>query len=114
MGNPVMGEVTFEADGKSYTFKLGTYAKALLQRETGLSAQKFFKKIESDLGYDDMLKIFRCGLYQKHKLGEEAVADLIDSLGEAETLSIIAEAAQLARPAEAEESAGPQEGAAKN
>lgn len=114
MGNPIMGEVTFEADGKSYTFKLGTYAKALLQRETGLSAQKFFKKIESDLGYDDMLKIFRCGLYQKHKLGEEAVAELIDELGEEKTLSVIAEAAKLAQPSEADAKPVPPEGAAQN
>lgn len=109
-----MGEVTFEAGGKSYSFKLGTYAKALLQRETGLSAQRFFKKIENDLGYDDMLKLFRCGLYQKHKLGEEAVADLIDEIGESKTLEIIAEAAKLAQPTEADVKPVPPEGAAQS
>ena len=35
MANPIKGEVPLEAGGKTYTFVLGTYALAALERRRG-------------------------------------------------------------------------------
>lgn len=100
MGNPHQGEVTFEAAGANYTFKLGTYALAVLERRTKMSSSKFFRRPEEDWGADDLLQVFYAGLYRQHKLTEEAVGDLIDEIGSERASAIMLEAIGVANPTE--------------
>lgn len=101
MPNPHQGEVAFEADGKSYVFKLGTYALAVLERRTKMPASKFFARRDEDWGADDLLQVFYAGLYRKHQLAEEAVGDLIDQIGTQRASEVILEAIGVANPKEA-------------
>lgn len=86
------GEVTFEAGGKKYSLKLGTYALAILERATKMPSSRFFKRDDDDWGADDVLRVFYAGLYQKHKLSEEEVGAVIDNLGMAQASAILIEA----------------------
>lgn len=106
MGNPNVGEVSFEASGKVYLFKLGTYAQAVLERRTKQPASKFFQRKEDEWGVDDVLSVFYAGLFQKQKLTEEQVADLIDDLGIARVSEIIGEALTAAKPVQKPEASG--------
>lgn len=96
MANPVKGEVGFDHAGKSYTFKLGTYALAVLQRKTGVPTMKFFQREEGEWGVSDILSVFHAALHRDHKMSEEEVADLIDDLGEAKITEIFNEGLKLA------------------
>ncbi len=98
MANPHKGEVGFEAGGKNYVFRLGTYAQALLERRTKTTAAKFFNRPVDAWGVDDLLSVFYCGLYRQHKMTEEDVADLMDDVGTDRLQEIIIEAIQLANP----------------
>lgn len=100
MANPLQGEVAFEVKGATYTFKLGTYALAVLERRTKMPSGKFFKRPDDEWGADDLLQVFYAGLYRQHKLTEEAVADLIDEIGSERASAIMLEAIGIANPAE--------------
>jgi hypothetical protein len=108
VANPHIGEVGFEAGGQSYTFKLGTYAQAVLERRTKLPAGKFFARPQEDWGVDDMLSVMYAGLYQRHKLTEEQVADIIDDIGMVKVAEILGEAIKSANPEEGSSAADPQ------
>lgn len=75
-----LGEVSFEALGKPWTMKLGTYGLALLQRKTGVPTMKFIQRDADAWGADDVLQVFVAGLH-RHKLSEEQVAEIMDDLG---------------------------------
>lgn len=99
MANPLKGEVSLEANGKAYTFVLGTYALAALQRRSGISTAKFFGRPPIDWGMDDVLGLVHCGLMRHHKdITEEEVADLIDAVGNEKINKIIGEGIKLAFP----------------
>lgn len=98
MANPQKGEVGFEAGGKAYVFKLGTYAQAVLERRVKMPWPKFFARPEDQWGVDDTLSVFWAGLHRQHKLSEEQVADLLDDLGGERVKEILAEAFKLANP----------------
>lgn len=100
MANPQQGEVTFEANGKPYTFKLGTYALAVLERRTKMPYRSFFQRPDDQWGADDLLHVFYAGLYRKHKMTEEETGDLIDVLGTDRASEIILEAIGVANPRE--------------
>lgn len=100
MANPQKGEVGFDVAGKSYVFKLGTYAQALLERRVKMPWPKFFARPEDQWGVDDTLAVFWAGLHRKHKLSEEQVADLLDDLGVDCTKEILTDAFRLAMPEE--------------
>lgn len=96
MGNLQKGEVTFEASGKTFTFKLGTFAQAAIEAKTKQSIFKFFARGEEAWNITDMLILFHAGLLREHKLTEDEAADLIDELGMARAGEIIAEALNIA------------------
>ena len=81
MGNPNRGEITFEAGGASYTFCLDFYARAMLQRNVG-SWRGFLQRMSTQtLEADDILRLLHAGLFRRHRLTEEQVADLCDAIG---------------------------------
>ena len=98
MANPVKGEVSFEAGGQQYTFVLGTYALAALQRRTGVGTSRFFGRKPNEGGTDDFLGVFYCGLLRHHQLSEEAVSDIMDEIGQVRVADIISDAISLAFP----------------
>lgn len=98
MANPQKGEVGFESGGKAYVFKLGTYAQALLERRVKMPWPKWFARPKDDWGVDDTVSIFWAGLYRKHELPEDQVADLLDELGNDRAQEILVEAFRLANP----------------
>ena len=95
MANPLKGEVSFEVDGKLYTFVFGTYAAAALERRTKMSVRQFFARPDHEFGMDDTLALVHAGLLRHHKMTEEQVADLIDSCGHERFGDIIKEAFEL-------------------
>ena len=108
MGNPLKGELDFEAGGKRYVFVLGTYALAALQRRSGMSTMKFFNRATSDWGMDDVLGVFHCGLMRNHpSLTEAEVSDIIDELGQQRVSEIISEGIKLVFPSPEGRSARP-------
>jgi hypothetical protein len=108
VGNPHIGEVSFEAGGQSYTFKFGTYAQAVLERRTKQPAGKFFARAQEDWGVDDMLSVMYAGLYQRHMLTEEQVADIIDDIGMVKVAEVLGEAIKIANPEAGSSAADPQ------
>ncbi len=100
MANPYQGEVSFDADGESYKFKLGTYALAVLERKVKMPSGKFFRRADDEWGADDLLQVFYAGLYRQHKLTEEAVGDLIDKIGAERASEIMLEAIGVANAKE--------------
>ena len=96
MGNMHKGEVTFEASGKTFTFKLGTFAQAAIEAKTKQSIFKFFNRGEDNWGVADLLIVFHAGLLREHHLTEDEAGDLIDELGMGRVGEIIAEALKSA------------------
>jgi hypothetical protein len=106
--NPQKGEVGFEVGGKSYVFKLGTYAQAILERRVKMPWPKFFSRPEDQWGVDDTLTVFWAGLSRRHDLTTEDVADLIDELGADRVREVLAEAFKLANPEAGKSGGDPQ------
>ena len=100
MANPHKGEVAFEANGKQYVFKLGTYAQAMLERRVKTTFGKFVARKEDDWGVDDALVMFWAGLYRQHKLTEEQAGDLLDEIGSDRLSEILTEALKISQPDE--------------
>src|SRR5262245_8002105 len=100
MANPIKGEVALEVDGKRYTFVLGTYALAALERRMKMPWPRIFKRAsDGDWGIDDVLAVVHCGLLRHHRLlTEENVADLIDTVGLERINNMIGEAIKLMQP----------------
>lgn len=96
MTNPVKGEVTFEARGQTYTFKLGTNAQIMIEAKCGTTMTQFIKDKFNDLGASEVRLIFWAGLYRQHKMTEEDVGDLIDEIGATRVAAIFLEAVEYA------------------
>ena len=102
MTNPTKGEVTFDARGQTYTFKLGTNAQIMIENKTGMSITKFFAgRSDNNFSASDVRTIFHAGLFRDHKLTEEDVGDLIDDIGAERVAQIFVEAAAAAFPKKA-------------
>jgi Phage tail tube protein, GTA-gp10 len=100
MANPVKGEVPLEAGGTRYTFVLGTYALAALERRMRTPWTRIFKRAaDGEWGIDDVLAIVHCGLLRHHRqMTEEQAADLIDQVGLDGINKLIGEAVRLMQP----------------
>jgi len=100
MTNPIKGEVPLEIGDKRYTFVLGTYALAALERRMKMPWPRIFKRAtDGEWGIDDVLAVVHCGLLRHHRqLTEEQVADLIDIAGLDRINEMIGEAVKLMQP----------------
>jgi hypothetical protein len=98
MTNPLKGEVTFEARGQTFTYKLGTNAQIMIETKVGMPISKFFAERSESFSAADVRTIFHAGLYRQHKMTEEDVGDLIDELGADRVAQIFIEAAAAAFP----------------
>jgi hypothetical protein len=97
MTNPLRGEVTFEARGKTFTFRLGTNAQIMIESKVGMPLSKFFGNVdEKNFGSSDIRTVFHAGLFRQHQMNEEDVGDLMDELGPERVGEIFAEAAKAA------------------
>ena len=106
MSNEHRGEVTFDAAGKTWTLKLGTFAQAAIEAKTKQSIFKFFNRAQDSWGVADMLLVFHAGLLRAHQITEDEAADLIDEIGIAQTGEFIAEALKYSFGEVAENGAG--------
>lgn len=98
MANP-FDEVKFEAQGKVFTFKFGTYARIVLERATKTPLQKFLERNKDEWFSEDMTALFRAGLARHHSdLDEFALTDLMDDLGDEKIGEIFSEAFKVANP----------------
>jgi hypothetical protein len=96
--NPVKGEVTFDARGQTFTYKLGTNAQIMIENKVGMSIAKFFAQQSDNFSAADVRTIFHAGLYRQHKMTEDDVGDLIDEIGAERVAQIFVEAATAAFP----------------
>lgn len=101
MGNPYKGEVSFDAMGKTFTMRLGTNARALVEERMGTSWNALMLRPAAEWRERDAIIIMWAGLYQHHKMTEEEVGDLIDEIGPEEVSRITIKAFGLANPKEA-------------
>lgn len=101
MGNSVKGEVSFQALGALYTFKLGTNAQVIIEDRVGMSVTKYMQSKGESLGAADIRLLFYAGLYQRHHLTEDEVGDLIDEIGAEKAAEIFLQSVQAAMPAKA-------------
>ena len=99
MSNPVKGEVSYEVNGKNYTFKLGTNAQVMIEKRTGMSMAKYLKQDRlEDLGTEGVRLIFWAGLLRNHpELTEDMAGDLIDDIGPDRVAELFMEAFDSAR-----------------
>lgn len=74
-------DVVFQAEGVNYTFRWGTNAMMLLEKECGEPAAKFFQRLMTDASITDLVLVMYCGLSRHHEVTKEQVADLIDQIG---------------------------------
>lgn len=80
--NPHLGDVAFEAGGKSYTLRLGTLALAVLEGETGIPASKYFARPLDQWGVRDLRDVFISAMARHHSdLREAEICDIIDEIG---------------------------------
>lgn len=100
MANPQKGEVSFDALGRTFTMRLGTNARALVEGKTGVSWASLMKRPEEEWRERDAIIIMWAGLYQHHKLTEEEVGDLMDEVGSAEVSRLLLKAFGIANPPE--------------
>jgi hypothetical protein len=100
MANPVKGEVPLEVGGKRYTFVLGTYALAALERRMKMPWPKLFKKAaDGEWGINEILATVHAGLLRHQRdMTEEQVADLIDQVGIERINEVLGEAIKLMQP----------------
>jgi len=98
--NP-LSEVTFEAEGKTFRFVLGTYARVILESVAETSWGTFWAR-HKQWTEKDVYHLFCAGLARHHEdLGAKEMADLMDSLGGERVAEIVNEAIIRASPAEA-------------
>jgi hypothetical protein len=96
MGNPLVGDVSFEVAGKSYTLRLGSGPLARAERGTGMKIERMLLNLDS---LDVMLHLFWAGLLRKHPgLTYDEAGDLMDLLGHKNAFGIVIEALNLAIP----------------
>lgn len=102
MTNPI-STVTFEYGGKTYRLLLGTWARAVLQKRTGMSWSKFFGRPTKDWGDEDFLELMIAGLSRYHEeLTPREIADLLDGLGGQRAGEILTEGIGIASPAKSD------------
>ena len=91
MTNSVKGEIQFESGGKTYTFKLGMNAQAVIEERTGMTMAKFFKEDRlEDLGAREVRLIFWAALHRQHpEMTEETAGDIIDEIGADEVAELL-------------------------
>lgn len=100
MANPVKGEVAFQVAGNEYVFQWGMLAIATLERTSGMTNSRFFRRPESEWGGKDTLLVFHAGLYRHHKLVEDQVADILDAMSGDQVQQVIAEGFRLSKARE--------------
>jgi len=78
-----VGEYTFEAGGKPYTFRFSTGAFYTLEQVTGQKFASFLRSLEGgDIGMDDLVAFVRAGLKARHgDMTTEDVLQIIDAYG---------------------------------
>lgn len=101
MGNAQRGEVSFEADGKTWTMKIGTQAMCEIEGATG----KTIGEVGNLLGNEKtasmtlMRAVFWGALQHHHSgLSLKDAAGLIDEIGGAEAGALIGKAFEAAFP----------------
>lgn len=100
MANPVKGEVEFVVAGARYVFVWGMLAIATLERTSGKTSLQFFRRPEGEWGASDTLYVFHAGLYRHHRLSEERVADLLDTMSGDQVQQVIADGFGLSKSRE--------------
>ena len=100
MANPIKGEVPLDVGGKHYTFVLGTYALAALERKMGMPWPRIIKRaVDNEWGVNDVLIVAQCALLKHHRnMTEEQVGELIDEVGIGQINTVIGEALKLMQP----------------
>lgn len=98
MTNPLKGEITFEAGGKTYTFKIGTAAHLAIEAKTKTPLHRYLsKEALAAWGVTELMLFFSAGLLRAHpSLTERDVAMLLDEIGFDRAGEIVGQALVLA------------------
>ncbi len=101
MANQERGEVSFEADGKTWTMKIGTGAMCEIEAETGKSISEVGQALENPktASLTLMRAVFWGSLQHRHdQLTIRECNELIDDVGVQRVGELIGQAFQLAFP----------------
>jgi hypothetical protein len=96
MANPHKGEVTFEADGKTYTVRLNTNTICSLEAELGVSFGEITRQLDG-FNFMTLRSVVRGVLGNGASLAQAGT--IIDELGYAQAVGHVMEAYRLAYPA---------------
>lgn len=111
MANRQRGEVTFEANGETWTMKIGTNAMCEIEEATGKSISEVGKLLgnEKTASMSLMRAVFWGSLQEHHDgITLKQAAGLIDEIGAGEAGALIGKAFEAAFPKQKEGSARPQ------
>jgi hypothetical protein len=100
MANPIKGEVAIDIGGQRFTFVLGTYGLAALERRLKTPFPKIFERAAAgEWGIDEVLAVLHAGLLRHHPgMSEQMVSDLIDAAGLDYISTTIGEGIKLMQP----------------
>lgn len=103
MVNAYRGDVALEADGATWTLRYTVNAIARTERAFGdLPWHKVLARVfDADKATtDDMIRLFRAGLWHHHRdLTEEQAGDIMEDAGLTEVAKAVLEALGVAMPA---------------
>ncbi len=100
MGNKNRGEVSFEADGKTWTLALGINALCELEDEFGTPINEVFASMDNGrVNVRTLRSMMRAGLARHHgAVSHFETGDLIEAVGLTETARLIGDAVKSALP----------------
>ncbi len=101
MGNKEVGELVFEAGGKSYTLRFGAWAIAELEAALDRSMMSIAREVENpeELRAHTMIAAIWAGLQQHHPdIDRRQAAMIMDKIGFAESGDLLGKAFELAFP----------------
>lgn len=99
MANRERGEVSFEADGKTWTLSFGTNAICGLEAEMDKPAGAIFASLDGSVDFRTFRSVFRAGLARHHKgLKLDEAGDLIDEVGLSEAARLVGESVKASMP----------------
>jgi hypothetical protein len=102
MANTEHGEVEIEADGKTYTFRLGINELISLQEALGMgddTIDEFFPKLGGNLTLEKLRLVFLHGLKRAHpEITLEQSGEIIDAIGLDGCAPVITRGIKVASP----------------
>lgn len=96
MPNRYRGEKSFEANGRTYTMRVGTLQIAQMENALNVRGQRLFSRL-NESGFDDQIQAFRICLLESHpEMDNKTASEILDALGHRKADDILTDAINMA------------------